>query len=255
MHVTPNCLLSNGGICMPVYSYKKLFLVVITNFVLFFATNSYAHEDKLKSQRDMLINKLRSSGIHDEKVLAAIEEVPREEFVLPEMRNSSYIDSALPINSNQTISQPTVVAWMTQELELGEDSRVLEIGTGSGYQAAILSKLSKEVYTIERIKSLLDEADERFKKLQYENIYTRFGDGYKGWPEEAPFDRIIVTAGADELPQELLNQLVVGGIMVIPVESGWASEDLLKVTKTEDGVKKEKILDVRFVPMLEGVEE
>ena len=199
-----------------------------------------------------LIMELRQSGIKDTQVLSAIERVPREEFVLGTFVDQAYENTALPIQQGQTISQPYVVAFMTEVLELGERMKVLEIGTGSGYQAAVLSRLCRRVYTVERYRSLLQQAEQRFQHLGYHNITTRYGDGGLGWPEQAPFDRIIVTAAAEAVPEALKEQLAVGGIMVIPVgRISWAQE-IVRLRKSTSGFESETLLPVRFVPLVPG---
>ena len=202
-----------------------------------------------------LVMDLRRSGVSDTRVLAAMEKVPRELFCLPQFRDRAYEDTALPIEHGQTLSQPSVVGLMTQALELGPRMKVLEVGTGSGYQAAVLAKLGRRVYTIERHKPLLLEAEQRFRELRITNIVTLAGDGWKGWPEQAPFDRIMVTAAPPEIPAALVEQLAVGGIMVAPVGRDKAAQRLLKLVKTETGVASEDIIPVRFVPMVEGMPE
>ncbi|MDE3037606.1 MAG: protein-L-isoaspartate(D-aspartate) O-methyltransferase, partial [Pseudomonadota bacterium] len=169
------------------------------------------------SNRIRLLMQLRNSGISDTHVLSAIENVPRERFVEETFTEHAWDDTALPIACSQTISQPTVVAWMTWALAVEPRMRVLEIGTGSGYQTAILSRLTRRVYTIERHRELLAQAETRFKELKLNNIVTKYGDGSKGWKEAAPFERIIVTAAAGEIPAILLEQLTPGGVMVLPV--------------------------------------
>lgn len=198
-----------------------------------------------------LIMTLRRNGVADTRVLGAIERMPRDYFIPQNFHDKAYEDTALPIGHGQTISQPLVVGMMTQELELNDRHTVLEIGTGSGYQAAILSQLCRRVYSIERIKPLLDVAQQRFEALKITNITTIHGDGYKGWPTVAPFDRIIVTAAASqEPPPELLNQLAIGGIMILPVKINALKEQLLKITRTEEGYTQLPIMDVRFVPLV-----
>ena len=200
-----------------------------------------------------LIMELRQEGIADTDVLSAIERTPREQFVQPAFADRAYDNTALPIEEGQTISQPYVVAFMSEALKLNDRVRVLEIGTGSGYQAAVLGRLSRRVYTVERYRSLLKAAEERFAALGIHNITTRFGDGGKGWPEQAPFDRIIVTAAALEVPRILTDQLAISGIMVLPLgKRGW-SQQLVRVTRRDDGFDEEELLPVRFVPLLEGV--
>lgn len=197
---------------------------------------------------------LRAKGIYDTDVLSAMETVPREAFIPEHMHDQAYEDRALPIARGQTISQPFVVAFMTQALELNSKMKVLEIGTGSGYQASILSKLCRRVYTIERHKPLLIEAQKLFDTLRLRNITAICGDGMKGWPQQAPFDRIIVTAAAQrEIPQALIDQLNIGGIMIIPC-GGIGDQNLVKITKVSEAeLKQEKILPVRFVPLLPDV--
>lgn len=201
-----------------------------------------------------LLMELRRYGVTDLRVLSAIETTPRELFVPEVFQDRAYENVALPIDAGQTISQPFIVGFMTQALEVGPRSRVLEVGTGSGYQAAILAKLAKRVYTIERHASLVPEAEARFRKLGLFNISTRTGDGNKGWPGEAPFDRIIVTAAAPRNPpEELLNQLSVKGLMVIPIDRGNDGQVLVRIKRTRKGISSTDLLPVRFVPMLEGV--
>jgi protein-L-isoaspartate(D-aspartate) O-methyltransferase len=203
--------------------------------------------------RIRLLMQLRRSGINDTAVLSAIENVPRELFVEEAFREHVWDDTALPIACGQTLSQPTVVAWMTAALDLSPKMRVLEIGTGSGYQAAILSRLSRRVYTIERHRDLLDLAAQRFDQLRLTNIVTKHGDGSRGWKETAPFERIIVTAAAREVPAVLLDQLANGGVMVVPVGSNVADQILLRVSKDEAGnIHTQHLMNVRFVPLIEG---
>ena len=207
----------------------------------------------VEARRIRLIMELRREGITDTEVLSAIERVPRESFVLAGFEDQAYANTALPIDQGQTISQPYVVAFMTQALELGARMKVLEVGTGSGYQAAVLSKLCRRVYTVERYPSLLRAAGSRFRELGLHNITTRLGDGAKGWPEQAPFPRIIVTAAANEVPGALVEQLDVGGVMVIPIEAGSWGQQVVRLRKTEAGYDSEELLPVRFVPLVEDV--
>lgn len=203
------------------------------------------------SDRIRLIMKLRRSGIREAAVLSAMESVPRDLFVEEMFVEHAYDDTALPINCGQTISQPTIVARMTEALKIEPRMKVLEIGTGSGYQAAILAKLARRVYTIERHRDLLAVAEQRFLHLRINNIVTKRGDGSRGWKEAAPFERIIVTAAADDIPGMLVDQLAVGGIMVIPVGGNAAQQELLRLTKGEDGkTLTETLMDVRFVPLI-----
>ena len=200
-----------------------------------------------------LLMSLRNQGVRNVRVLEAIELVPRELFVEESFAGQTYADQALPISCGQTISQPFIVAFMTDRLKLNERHKVLEIGTGSGYQAAILSHLCRRVYTIERYRTLARQAEARFKQLKLNNITQLVGDGTKGWPQQAPFERIIVTAAAKEMPKALIDQLAVGGIMVIPIEEKPGKQDLIRVVKTETGYDSEHLLPVRFVPLVEGI--
>ena len=193
---------------------------------------------------------LRKLGINDTKVLGAIEAIPREKFIPETFYDRAYEDTALPIALGQTISQPSVVAWMTWALDINDRHRVFEIGTGSGYQAAILSKLCRRLYTMERHKDLLKVADQRFEELRITNITSQHGDGSKGWRAAAPFDRIMVTAAATEVPAVLLDQLGEGGVMVIPVGSNTADQFLLRITRTEKGFETQHLMPVRFVPLV-----
>ncbi len=203
-----------------------------------------------------LLMELRRLGVTDTPTLAAIEKVPRDLFVAPPFLDQAYENRALPIGRGQTVSQPLVVGLMTQALAVGDRMKVLEIGTGSGYQAAILAQLCRRLYTIERHKPLLKEAEERFKRLRIHNITAKVGDGSRGWHEQAPFERIMVTAAAHDIPPILVEQLAVGGIMVLPLGDAHALEqDLIKITKTEDGLHIDHLGPVRFVPLVEGIAE
>jgi protein-L-isoaspartate(D-aspartate) O-methyltransferase len=195
---------------------------------------------------------LRRRGIADQAVLRAMDEVPREYFVDTAFAVSAYADQALPIACGQTISQPYVVAYMSEQLNVGSTHRVLEIGTGSGYQAAILSRLAREVVTVERYRTLADQARERLKAINYNNVEVVVGDGFDGWPERAPYDRIVVTAAAETIPEALLDQLGVDGIMVLPLGSHEGSQHIIKLTKLQTGTRREDLIPVRFVPMLPG---
>ena len=208
------------------------------------------------AQKIRLIMELRRQGISNTDVLSTIERVPRDVFISPTFRDRAYENIALPIASGQTISQPYIVAYMTQLLNLDKRRKVLEIGTGSGYQTAILARLCRRVYSIERYRNLLDAASRIFEELKISNITARVGDGYKGWPEQAPFDRIIVTAAAEEVPEMLLEQLAPDGVMVLPVGRDSSSQHILRITRDLQGnLKEEVLLPVRFVPMVQGVAE
>ena len=195
---------------------------------------------------------LRRRGISDQAVLRAMDEVPRERFVETTFADSAYADRALPIACGQTISQPYVVAYMTEQLGVRSHHRVLEVGTGSGYQAAVLSRLAREVVSVERYRTLADQARERLKALGYDNVEIVVGDGFAGVPGRAPYDRVIVTAAAETLPQTLFDQLADDGIMILPLGSHEGSQHLIKLTKSQTGTRRENLIPVRFVPMLPG---
>ena len=202
-------------------------------------------------EKAQLIMTLRGMGILDAATLAAMEQVPRELFVPAALRHHSYENASLPIAYNQTISQPYVIARMTEALMLRGRELVLEIGCGSGYQAAVLAQLCRRVYTMERLKPLLVDAENRLRDLRISNISFRLGDGSKGWPEAAPFDRIILTCGCDQIPDILLQQLKIGGIMVAPEGQG-KSQQLVVVTRHETGFERVLLMPVTFVPLIKG---
>ena len=205
-------------------------------------------DEWLNSARERMVSEqLRARGIRSPAVLEAMRRVPRHLFVPEDARRQAYADHPLPIGYGQTISQPYVVAFMTESLEVDRDHRVLEIGTGSGYQAAVLGELAAAVYTIEIVEPLAESARQTLEGLGYRNVHVRAGNGYLGWPEEAPFDRIMVTAAPDHVPPALVEQLKVGGLMAIPVGVG---EQLLQIMrKTPEGMTVIRTLPVRFVPM------
>ncbi len=209
----------------------------------------------LEARKIRLLMQLRGAGVTDHRVLGAIERIPRELFVPQSFLDQAYEDTALPIDLGQTISQPQVVALMTQALQVSDRHKVLEIGTGSGYQAAVLAKLCRRVYTIERHRALLEVATERLAQLRLHNVTTLLGDGLKGWPAQAPFDRIIVTAacGSDEPPWTLTEQLGVGGVMVIPMGDAKHRQRVVRFTRAPTGLEREDLWPVRFVPLLPGV--
>ncbi len=200
-----------------------------------------------------LIMSLRNQGIKDTAVLAAIERVPRALFINPALANQAYADQALPIECGQTISQPYIVAYMTEQLDLNDRLKVLEVGTGSGYQAAVLSHLCRRVYTIERYRTLLREAEARFSRLGITNITSMVGDGLKGWPAQAPFDRIIVTAAAGEMPEHLAKQLKPNGKMIFPLKSDNQSQMLVLLQRKDGDYEQKPLIPVRFVPLVKGV--
>lgn len=205
-------------------------------------------EKKYESLRQQMVEtQIVSRNITDQNVLRAMRKVPRHLFVSKRYRSEAYDDHPLPIAGGQTISQPYIVAIMTELIQVDSSSKVLEIGTGSGYQAAILGEISDSVYTIEIIPELAERSAELLDSLGYKSVNARAGDGYLGWPEAEPFDAIIVTAAAPKIPQPLVDQLKIGGRMVIPVGKG--TQDLIRITKNETGILKKSIIPVRFVPM------
>lgn len=207
-------------------------------------------DDYAEQRQQMVKNQIKARGIKDPRVLAALLKVERHLFIPPANRNLAYQDYPVPIGEGQTISQPYIVAFMTEELELKGDERVLEIGTGSGYQAAILGELAAEVYSIELIPSLGERAAHLLDDLGYDNIMVRIGDGYQGWPEKAPFDAIIVTCAPENIPPKLIEQLKEGGKMVIPVGPVSGVQNLIKGVKRSGKIEISEELPVRFVPMV-----
>ncbi len=202
-----------------------------------------------------LLLRLRQVGITDRRVVSAIESVPRDLFVPAESRKEAYAERALPIDCGQTISAPVIVGMMTAALDIGDRDRILEIGTGTGYQTAILAKLARRVYTIDRFRTLVAAAESRFRTLRLSNITTLVGDGIKGWPEQAPFDRIIVTAAGGEVPENLLKQIRLGGVLVMPVGPTDGVQKLMRIERSEDGYAEKALADVRFVPLIPGKAE
>jgi protein-L-isoaspartate(D-aspartate) O-methyltransferase len=211
-------------------------------------------QDALATARSsMVTDQIARRGVTDPRVLAAMRDVPRHLFVPPDARTNAYNDTPLPIGHQQTISQPYIVALMTELVRTGASDRALEIGTGSGYQAAVLSRLVATVYTIEIVEPLAREAERRLKDLDYANVVVRYGDGYAGWPEHAPFDIIVVTAAPDHVPQPLVEQLKPGGRMVIPVGSIYEGQDLRLIEKDASGqIRTRTVTPVRFVPLRRG---
>ncbi len=208
----------------------------------------FGQTDYTSKRKQMVTTQLKARDIKDPATLYAMSNVRRHLFVPKNIQSQAYRDGPLPIGSGQTISQPYIVALMTQELQVKQTDRVLEIGTGSGYQAAVLAKIVDSVYTIEIVKNLALTAQDRLKKLGYTNVNVKWGDGYHGWPSKAPFDAIIVTAGADSIPQPLIDQLKKGGRMIIPVGPNNAVMQLVLVKKMEDKIITKNLIPVRFVP-------
>jgi protein-L-isoaspartate(D-aspartate) O-methyltransferase len=203
--------------------------------------------------RDRLVQRLRDHGIRDERVLKTIATVPRHEFIDEALSSRAYEDTALPIGQGQTISQPWIVARMTEVVLDGRSpAKILEIGTGSGYQSAVLASVVEQVFTVERIEELLKSARRRFHRLRLNNIYTRHADGHLGWPSQAPFDGIVVTAAAAEVPADLRQQLQVGAVMVVPIERDGAQR-LVAIRRTEEGFEEQDLGGVIFVPLLDGL--
>ncbi|MGK7874655.1 MAG: protein-L-isoaspartate(D-aspartate) O-methyltransferase [Xenococcaceae cyanobacterium] len=204
--------------------------------------------DEFESQRlQMVEQQIRARGIQDRAVLEAMSKVPRHRFVDSSQAHLAYRDYPLPIGHDQTISQPYIVAYMTEAAEISPDEKVLEIGTGSGYQAAVLSAIAKEVYTIEIIPELAERARQTLSELGYKNVHVKTGDGYQGWAEHGTYDAILVTAAPDHIPEPLVNQLALNGRMVIPVGTWY--QEMVVLTKMQDGVLKERTIPVRFVPL------
>lgn len=227
----------------------KITLVLLCLLPAFF---TFGQEDHFTGQRQQMVNRqIKARGITDPKILKAFLAVERHKFVLPEYVSAAYYDSPLPIEEGQTISQPYIVAFMTDALDLKRTDKVLEIGTGSGYQAAILAQLCDTVYTIEIFEKLGKKAKSLYDRLGYNNIYCRIGDGYLGWPEHAPFDAIIVTCSPTHVPQPLKDQLAEGGRMIIPVGRSSMTQYLVLLKKRKGKIREEKVLPVRFVPMLD----
>ena len=212
------------------------------------AAQSDASDPFAAARRRMISEQLSARGIADKAVLAAMSRVPRHRFVPELYRTDAYADHPLPIGFDQTISQPYIVAYMTEAARMSKDDKVLEVGTGSGYQAAILAELAAQVYTIEIIPELAAGARTVLGELGYRNVEVRTGDGYAGWKEHAPFDAIVVTAAPDHVPQALIDQLAINGRMIIPVGTG--AQEMRVITKTETGVTQESTLSVRFVPLV-----
>lgn len=234
-----------------IYSITVLCLCVLIKISFLNAFDPFESKRKIMIERD-----IKGRGIKDTRVLNAMAKIPRHFFVDENLRDRAYADHPLPIGEGQTISQPYVVALMTEVLKLKSTDRVLEIGTGSGYQAAVLAEIVKEVYTIEIRKSLADKADQRLTKLGYNNVKVKHSDGYFGWEEYAPFDAIMITAAANHIPPPLIKQLKEGGRLILPLGSTFYYQTLTLVTKNKDGtIKVEQMGPVAFVPMIGEIEK
>jgi protein-L-isoaspartate(D-aspartate) O-methyltransferase len=243
---------------MNIWRKKRAIYIYLSMMFLFGSCGGQSETDGADSlyhlrRQKMVDNQIVARGITDKNVIAAMRRIPRHLFVPKEEREQAYSDGPLPIGHSQTISQPYIVAIMTELLGIDSTSKVLEIGTGSGYQAAVLGEIADSVYTIEIVKPLAERAAQILDSLGYKNIFVRAGDGYQGWPEAAPFDAVIVTAAAPKIPQPLIEQLKTGGRLVIPV--GELSQELYLVTKNEEGIVKQSIIPVRFVPMTGEVQK
>jgi protein-L-isoaspartate(D-aspartate) O-methyltransferase len=233
---------------LPLMKERRL-LAGLLSILLVLGAAVWAQDAQTSAREAMVKDQLAARGIRDPRVLEAMKEVPRHEFVPQAVRSLAYADGPLPIGQGQTISQPFIVAFMTEVLELKTDDTVLEVGTGSGYQAAILGKIAKEVYTIEIVPPLAESAQKLLEKLRFENVHVRQGDGYLGWPEKAPFDAIIVTCAPEHVPEPLVNQLKEGGRLVIPIGEQGGIQQLVLLRKKDGKILQENKLDVRFVPM------
>lgn len=245
-----------SGLRKTALSFKAIFFSLLASLGLMFVEPRTADPVDFVLERKRMVEKdLRPRRITDKKVLAAMLKVPRHKFVLPGYASRAYGDHPLPIGENQTISQPYIVALMTQTVDLKPTDRVLEVGTGSGYQAAVLAEIVEEVYSIEIIKKLALDAEARLDRLGYKNVKVKYGDGYKGWMKYAPFDVIIITAAAPEIPQPLVDQLKEGGRMVLPLDRKFFAQDLILLTKKKGNLLKKFITGVRFVPMTGEIRE
>jgi protein-L-isoaspartate(D-aspartate) O-methyltransferase len=227
-------------------------LLLVTAVLLAAALLSSGQRTADEARMEMIERQIRQRGVTDPRVLEAMRAVPRERFVPPELEPRAYEDNPLPIGEGQTISQPYIVAYMTELLDVEPGHRVLEIGTGSGYQAAVLGQLARAVYTIEIVPSLARRAAVVLGELGYTQVHVREGDGYQGWPEEAPFDRIMLTAAPEAVPQPLIEQLAVGGRLVAPVGGQDETQWMTVIEKTDQGLIERQTIAVRFVPFTRG---
>lgn len=224
-------------------------------FILILCLFLFSQSDDRKAEREKMVkDQIEKRGITDPAILDAMRQVPRHRLVPANQMRNAYQDSPLPIGEGQTISQPYVVAYMTEMVKPGKGMKVLEIGTGSGYQAAVLAEIVEEVYTLEIIPELGKRAEEDLKELGYDNIHVRIADGYNGWEEHGPFDAIVVTASPDHIPPSLISQLKEGGRMIIPIESGGISQQLVLVEKRKGKIRQKNVLPVRFVPFTRSKE-
>jgi len=224
----------------------------LSSIIALWAGCESAGGDPTDEQAKMVRDQIKSRDIRDERVLAAMAKVPRHEFVPNDMKPHAYRDGPLPIGHGQTISQPYIVAFMTEAIDLRPEDRVLEIGTGSGYQAAILAEIAAQVYTVEIIRPLAESSTATLQRLGYQNVKVKAGDGYEGWAEHAPFDAIIVTCAPDNIPPRLVEQLKEGGRMIVPVGPEGGNQELIFLRKFEGKITHEKVMGVRFVPMTGG---
>ena len=252
-HTKPQPSLSIGYLALGRFRGAPIFLMVMlavscSSLSLSESIGVEKESQDYKKQRQALVDQLKDQGITDRDVLKAMLKVPRHEFVPEAHRHYSYQNRPLPIGHDQTISQPFIVGYMTQEASIARGEKVLEIGTGSGYQAAVLAELAGQVYTIEIVPELAEGAKSVLNKLGYRNVHIKTGNGYEGWPEHAPFDAIVVTAAPDEVPKKLVDQLAVRGKMVIPV--GTTFQEMVIITRDESGVVERRTIPVRFVPMI-----
>lgn len=231
--------------------YKNIILLIVITMFILPGSMCADNESDYESRREHMVElQIRERGIRDPRVLDALRKVPRHLFVPEQQRSQAYIDSPLPIGLGQTISQPYIVAYMTEQLMLDGSEKVLEIGTGSGYQAAILGELAQEVYSVEIIPDLGKRAQTTLGELGYDNIHIRIGDGFQGWEEHAPYDAIIVTAAPENIPQALIDQLAEGGRMIIPVGPTGGIQELVLGIKEDGKFTRKNVLSVRFVPMV-----
>ncbi len=234
---------------VPVFRMKMLVPTLAVSLVAVACGEKLVADLQARRRAAMVATQIEERGVTDARVLAAMRKVSRQDFVPPDMKDRAYVDSPLPIGHGQTISQPYIVAFMTAALNLKGNEKVLEIGTGSGYQAAVFAELAKEVYSIEIVKPLGELAAKALADAGYQNVRVRIGDGYRGWPQAAPFDAIMVTCAPDEIPQPLIDQLAEGGRMIIPVGGQGAPQELVLLTKKAGRIERVKVLPVRFVPM------